>query len=43
LPQIDIFGGPRAIQPKFKYESTFQEYRVPQNGDDARQEPVEHQ
>ena len=28
---------------KFKYEPAFQEHRVPQNGDDARQESVEHQ
>ena len=42
-PQVDILSGPNAFQPKFKYEPTFQEHRVPQNGDDARQESVEHQ
>jgi hypothetical protein len=42
-PQIDILSGPSAFQPKFKYEPAFQEHRVPQHGDDARQESVEHQ
>ena len=42
-PQVDVLRGAGALEPEFEHEAARERHGIAQHGDDAREEPVEHQ